>query len=83
MFSIEASIRAVFCCVDDLLMEITQIDPTRHRRFASALAASEGLTIAVVAEFLGMDADKEIESYFHCHGLKLFPNFGSCFSLIT
>ncbi len=27
----------------------------------------------IVAEFLGIDADKDIWKYFHCHWLALFP----------
>ncbi len=82
MFSIEEFIIAVFCCVDDLLVEITQVNPIRHRGFASALAASEVITIEVVGEYLGMDADKEIWKYCHRHWLALFPTLGSRSSFV-
>lgn len=65
MFSIEEFIIAVFCCVDDVLIEITQIYPIKRRGFAPSLRESEVLTMEVVAEFLGIDADKDIWKYFH------------------
>ncbi|MBD2287588.1 MAG: IS982 family transposase [Microcystis sp.] len=77
MFSIEEFIIAVFCCIDDLLIEITQTYPIKRRGFAPALSASEVLTMEIVAEFLGMDTDKEIWKYFHRHWLKLFPHLNS------
>ena len=35
------SVLELFCCVDDLLMEITQGHPIRYQGFAPALADSE------------------------------------------
>lgn len=40
MFSIEEFIIAVFCCVDDVLIEITQIYPIKRRGFAPSLRAT-------------------------------------------
>lgn len=77
MFSIKASIIAGFCCVADLQVEITQVNPIRHRGFASALAASEVITIKGVGEYLGRDADQEMGKYCHRPWLALFPNLGS------
>jgi len=82
MFSIEEFIIAVFCCVDDALIEITQIYPIKRRGFAPSLRESEVLTMEVVAEFLGIDADKDIWKYFHRHWLELFPNLKSRCALI-
>lgn len=81
MFSIEEFIIAVFCCVDDFLSEITQSYPIKRRGFAPSLKESEVLTMEIVAEFLGIDADKDMWKYFHCHWLKLFPNLKSRYAL--
>lgn len=56
MFSIEEFITAVFCCVDDLLNELSP-QPIRTRCFAPALSDSEVISMEIVAEFLGIDAD--------------------------
>jgi hypothetical protein len=73
MFSIEEFIIAVFCCVDDLLEEMTQAQPMRQKRFAPALTDSEVITIEIVAEYQGIDADQAIWSYFRRHWLEWFP----------
>jgi Transposase DDE domain len=82
MFSIEEFIIAVFCCVDDVLVEITQIYPIKRRGFAPSLTESEVLTMEIVAEFLGIDADKDIWKYFHRHWLELFPKIKSRYAFI-
>jgi hypothetical protein len=82
MFSIEEFIIAVFWCVDDLLIEITQGRPIRKRGFAAALVDSEVITMEIVAEFLGIDANKDIWKYFHRHWLALFPNLHSRFTFV-
>jgi hypothetical protein len=43
MFTIEEFIIAVFCCVDDLLKEITQGQPIRAKGFAPALSTGQKL----------------------------------------
>jgi hypothetical protein len=73
MFSMKEFIIAVFCCVDDLLLEISQIYPLNRRGFAPQLADSEVITMEIVAEYQGLDADKAIWQYFHRHWLTLFP----------
>ncbi|NJK53016.1 MAG: IS982 family transposase [Leptolyngbyaceae cyanobacterium SU_3_3] len=40
------------------------------------------ITIEVVSEYLGMDADKEMWKYGHRHWLALFPNLGSRSSFV-
>ena len=50
MFSIYEFIIAVFCCVDDLLQELTQGQRIRQKGFAPALADSEVLTMEIVAD---------------------------------
>lgn len=77
MFSIEEFIIAVFCCVDDLLEEITQGQPLRTKGFAPALADSEVLTMEIVAEYQGIDTDQAIWKYFRCHWRAWFPGLSS------
>jgi hypothetical protein len=77
MFSIEEFIIAVFCCVDDLLKQISQGQPIRQRGFAPALADSEVITMEVVAEYQGIDTDQAIWQYFRRHWLSLFPGLSS------
>lgn len=77
MFSIEEFIIAVFCCVDDLLKEITQGQSIREKGFAPALADSEVITMEIVAEYQGIDADQAIWKYFRRHWLALFPGLNS------
>ena len=82
MFSIEEFITAVFCCVDDLLGEISQSQPIRDRGFAPALSDSELISMEIVAEFLGIDANQSIWWYFHRHWLRLFPDLASRSSFV-
>ena len=63
----------VFCNVDDLWQEITQGRKIRRRGFAPSLSDSEIITMEIVGEFKGIDADKGIWNYFKGHWLKLFP----------
>ena len=77
MVTIEEFITAVFCCVDDLLKEITQGQSIREKGFAPALADSEVMTMEIVAEYQGIDADQAIWKYFRRHWLSLFPKLSS------
>lgn len=77
MFSHEEFIIAVFCCVDDLFKEITQGRPIRSRGFAPSLTDSEVITMEIVAEYQGIDADQAIWQYFRRHWLAWFPALGS------
>jgi hypothetical protein len=63
--------------VDDLLKEITQGQPIREKGFAPALADSEVITMEIVAEYQGIDADQAIWQYFRRHWLGLFPKLSS------
>ncbi len=72
MFSIEEFIIAVFCCVDDLLKEITHGQPIRLKGFTPALADSEVIAMEIVAEYQGIDADQAIWKYFRRHWWMLF-----------
>jgi hypothetical protein len=77
MFNIEEFIIAVFCCVDDLLKEITQNQPIRRKGFRPALADSEVLTMEIVAEYQGIDAERAMWKYLRGHWLMLFPGLSS------
>ena len=60
---------AVFCLVDDKLngKRIRQRGPTPK------LSDSEVLTIEIVGEFLGIDTDKGVHSFFRRHYAEWFP----------
>lgn len=77
MFDIEEFIIAVFCCVDDLLKEITKEEPIGRKGFMPALADSEVLTMEIVAEYQGIDAEQAMWKYFRRHWLTLFPKLSS------
>ena len=77
MFSTEDFIIAVFCCVDDLWHPVTQGTKIRKGGFAPSLSDSEVVTIEIVGEFLGMDTDLGIWSYFKANWKEFFPNLKS------
>jgi hypothetical protein len=68
----DSLIIAVFCLVDDALPRVT---PGRLRRRGPrpALCDSEVLTVEVVGEYLGLDRDTEVFSYFRRHYAHFFP----------
>lgn len=70
MFSIDEFIIAVFCCVDDALAAVTQGQTIRVKGFAPGLSDSEVLTMEIVGEYQGMDADQAIWQYFRRHWLE-------------
>jgi hypothetical protein len=63
-------ITAVFCLADDWLRE--QESP-RRRGPAPELSDSEVLTIEIVGEFLSIDAEKGLYTYFRRHYGEWFP----------
>jgi hypothetical protein len=63
-------ITAVFCLVDDWLQ---QQESPRSRGPAPQLSDSEVLTIEIVGEFLGIDAEKDLYTYFRRHYGEWFP----------
>jgi hypothetical protein len=77
MFSIEEFIIAVFCCVDDSLAAVMQGQAIRGKGFAPALSDSEVLTMEIVAEYQGIDADQALWRYFRRHWLAWFPGLAS------
>ena len=68
---LSAFIIAVFCLIDDRLMDLGRL---RTRGPAPMLSDSEVLTIELVGEFLGIDEDTELFGYFRCHYAHFFPN---------
>lgn len=77
MFSMDEFIIAVFCCVDELLTEITRHHPIRQRGFAPNLSDSELITMEIVAEYLDIYTVKGIWQYFGRHWLEWFPTLPS------
>jgi hypothetical protein len=67
---------AVYCLIDELLAEL-RADPdgrrVRQRGPAPVLADSEVLTMEVVGEYLGLDRDTALYTYFCTHHAALFP----------
>ena len=53
----------VFCLVDDALKTLG-LGRLRSRGFAPKLADSEVITIEIVGEFWGLDADRELFRHF-------------------
>jgi hypothetical protein len=62
---------AVFCEVDDWFME--QQEKLRERGPKPMLSDSEVLTIEIVGELLGIDAQKTLYTYFKRHYAEWFP----------
>jgi hypothetical protein len=60
---------SVFCLVDDWLKD----KKVRQRGPKPTLYDGEVLTMEVVGEFLGMDEDKAIYTYFRRHWAAWFP----------
>jgi hypothetical protein len=62
----------VFCIMDDWLADKS----LRQRGPSPTMHDSEVLTMEVVGEFLGMDEDKAIYTYFRRHWQHYFPGIG-------
>jgi len=62
----------VFCLIDDV-MKALDLGRLRRRGFAPRLADSEVITIEVVGEFLGLDADRELFRHFRAYHTAEFP----------
>jgi hypothetical protein len=74
--SIQEFIISVYLFIEDFYQSVV-IQPLRRRGFPPALTDAEIITIQVVGEFLGMDTDKSIWSYFKNNWLDWFPALGS------
>lgn len=64
----------VFCLIDDEYKKIST--PLRRGGFAPALSDSEIMTMEIVGEYLGIETDKGLWSYFKEHWYDLFPKIG-------
>jgi hypothetical protein len=62
---------SVFCLIDDRLKDLGRL---RARGPAPTLCDSEVLTIEIVGEFLGLDEDTQLFTYFRRHYAHFFPN---------
>ena len=71
---LDSLIIAVFCLVDDTLRR--RPARLRQRGPRPALADSEVLTVEVVGEYLGLDRDAALFSYFRRHYGHFFPALG-------
>ncbi|MBF0440134.1 MAG: hypothetical protein HQL93_13585 [Magnetococcales bacterium] len=67
----------VYCAIDDLLNELLDSQRLRQRGFTPASSDSEVITMEIVGEFMGLDADKAIWRYFRNHWHHWFPKLGS------
>src|SRR5918912_1304708 len=70
---LETLITAVFCLVDDFVRDLCHDHRLRQRGPAPVLADSEVLTVEIVGEFLGLDTDRGLHSYFRRHFGHPFP----------
>ena len=77
MFSTEDLIITVFCCVDDLWNQMTRGKKIRKGGFEPSLRDGEVITMEIVGEFLGIETDKGIWSYFRAHWRDFFPRIKS------
>jgi hypothetical protein len=70
---LDSLIVTVFCLMDDILREVLAGDKLRQRGPQPLLSDSEVLTMEAVGEFLGLDQDKAIFTYFGRHYAHFFP----------
>lgn len=73
---LETFIVSVFVQIDDALRAWLGSRRLRQRGPAPRLHDSEVLTMEVVGEFLGIDHDSALVTYFRRHHLALFPQIG-------
>jgi hypothetical protein len=70
---LDSLIIAVFCLIDDSLRHSLASSRWRQRGPRPMLSDSEVLTIEIVGEYLGIDCDTQIFSYFRRHYRHFFP----------
>ena len=70
---LDTFIVAVFCAIDEELGELAERERWRTRGPRSRLADSEVLTMEVVGEYLGIDTDRGLYTYFRQHYGAWFP----------
>lgn len=74
---LEDFIIAVFCCVEQMWPTGSIPARLRQRGSPSKLSDTEVLTMEIVGEFLGFDANQQIWMYFRSHWHHWFPQLGS------
>ena len=75
--SLEEFIIWVYCWVDENTAEILGEGKLRRRGCKPALSDTEVITMEIVGEFLSLDTNKSIWSYFKIHWGGCFPRLGS------
>jgi hypothetical protein len=73
---LDSLIVTAFCAIDDALRACLAGKPLRRRGPQPVLADSEVLTMELVGEYLGLDQDAKIFSYFRRHYRHFFPALG-------
>ena len=68
----------IYCRADNQVKDIIQNHCLRPRGFAPALSGAEVITMEIVGEFQGNDADQQIWEYFKNHWKLLLPALGFC-----
>ena len=70
---LDTFIVAVYCTIDEELVELARRERWRTRGPKPRLADSEVLTMEVVGEYLGIDTDRGLYTYFRRHYGGWFP----------
>ena len=68
---------AVYCLVDDLMVELLEGRSLRERGPAPLLDDREVITMEIVGEFLGLDTEKGLFLFFRTHYEGWFPPWGA------
>lgn len=63
----------VFCLIDDRLQELRRHINWRTRGFAPKMSDAEVITLEIIGEYLGLDKENQLFSYFRRHHQELFP----------
>ncbi|NYZ69882.1 hypothetical protein H0A36_28110, partial [Endozoicomonas sp. SM1973] len=75
--SLEEFIITTYCWVDDVLTDLLKRRRLRQRGIKPSLSDSEVITMELIGEFQGLDADTAIWKYFKEHWKAYFPGIGS------
>ena len=67
---------AAYCVVDEMLKNVLEDTKLRSRGPSPALTDSEVITMLIVGEYLGLESDKKIWTYFKRHWQSWFPGLG-------
>ncbi len=67
---------ATFCLVDDILMDLLAQRRLRQRGPTPKLADSEVITMEIIGEYLSLNQDKALSTYFRRHYAHFFPALG-------